>query len=91
MAANTFVNNTLTADSPAQGAVVVVPGTPYASPGVGLSFRALYIGGAGDVSVVMGDGGTIVFKAVPAGTLLPVFSSQVTVTNTTATNMLALY
>lgn len=91
MAANTFVNNSLTADSPAQGAVVVVPGTAYTALIGGLVFRGLWVGGAGDVSIVMADGNTAVFKSVPAGTLLPVMSSQVTTVNTTATNMLALY
>ena len=54
----------------------------------------LYIGGAGDVKVMMGgEGGVaagITFKAVPAGTILPIMVTQVFATGTTATNILAL-
>ena len=55
--------------------------------------RGLYIGGAGDVTVIMAqDGKTpITFKAVPVGTLLPIAVNFVMATGTTATNILALF
>jgi len=54
--------------------------------------RALYIGGAGNVAVVGKDGGSAVtFTGVAAGTVLPVQASMVMSTNTTATNIVALY
>lgn len=53
--------------------------------------RALYVGGAGDVEVVMKGGQTVVFSAVPAGSLLPIRVKQVKETNTTATLILNLY
>ena len=59
-------------------------------------FAALYIGGFGDVTVVMrngdGNGGVtpVTFKAVPAGTLLPIAVQGVNATNTNATNILGL-
>lgn len=70
-------------------AVAVVP-----SDAVDLAVpsRALYVGGAGDVTAIMTRGGnTVVFKAVPVGTTLPVSVSRVMVTGTTATNIVALY
>lgn len=53
--------------------------------------RGLYIGVAGDVTLVDITGGAITFTAVPAGTLLPVLCSRVNSTGTTATNMVALF
>ena len=52
--------------------------------------RSLYIGGAGDVSAVVG-GATVVFKAAPAGSVLPVECTRVNATATTATDIVALY
>jgi len=56
--------------------------------------RGIYVGGAGDVVVVQAtpkDGEkTVLFSAVPAGTILPVVAKRVNSTNTTATNLVAL-
>ena len=52
--------------------------------------RAIYVGGTGDLAVVMIDGTTVTFKAVPAGTLLPVAVTRVNSTGTSATNIVAL-
>ena len=52
--------------------------------------RALYIGGAGNVACEM-ESGTVVFSSVPAGTILPINTSRVNDTNTTATNIVVLY
>ena len=51
----------------------------------------LYVGNSGDVEVLMESGSTVVFTGVPTGTFLPILVKQVIATNTTATNMLALY
>lgn len=56
--------------------------------------RALYVGGAGDVTVQMGNGVAatpVTFKAVPAGTTIPIGATQLLSTGTTATNCMALY
>lgn len=50
---------------------------------------AIYVGGAGDISVVDHRGTTILFKAVPLG-ILPVRVKRIRSTATTATNMLLL-
>lgn len=58
--------------------------------------RGLYIGGAGDVTVIsppapLGIGATVLWSAVPAGTILPIRVSRVKATGTTATTINALY
>lgn len=52
---------------------------------------ALYIGTAGDVVVVTQNNQPQTYKAVPAGTFINVAARRINATNTTATNMLALY
>lgn len=57
------------------------------------SANALYVGGAGDVVVVMRDDldtNPVTFAAVPAGTILPIYVRKV-LPATTATNILALF
>ncbi len=56
--------------------------------------RALYIGGAGDVAVLMANDGTdtpLTFSNLPAGTVLPARVKEVRATGTTATNIVALW
>lgn len=53
--------------------------------------KGLYIGTGGDVNVVTLAGTTILFKAVPTGTFMPVMVQQVLATSTTASNIVALY
>ena len=52
--------------------------------------RAIYVGGAGNISVVDLDGVTTVFSNVAAG-VLPVQAKGVNATGTTATGLIALY
>ena len=53
------------------------------------NFVGLYVGVGGDVAIKGADGGTaITFKNLPTGALLPVSTSFVMATNTTATNIL---
>lgn len=73
---------------PAQNAAAV---TPHDSTNLARATRALYVGGAGDVSVEMeGAGSDIVFDSVAAGTILPICVVRVNATGTTATNIVAL-
>ena len=54
--------------------------------------RALYIGGAGDVVVnMLGEGSSITFAGLAAGSILPVRVSRVLATGTTATDIVALW
>ncbi|WP_419911915.1 spike base protein, RCAP_Rcc01079 family [Hoeflea sp.] len=54
--------------------------------------RAVYAGAAGDLSVVLADGGAATFRGLAAGTALPVAATRVLSANTTiaASNILAL-
>ena len=72
---------------PEQGAAVV----PDDLRDLATVTRALYVGGTGDLAVVMADGTRLVFGAVPAGTLLPVRVVRVLATGTTATRVVGLW
>lgn len=52
---------------------------------------ALWVGGAGSVTVVTYEGQTVTFNAVAAGTLLPISCQYVKATGTTATLIVALW
>ena len=64
--------------------------TPSDSTDLG-AVRALFVGGAGDISVLAQDDASPVVLTVPAGIILPIFASKVYATNTTATNIVAMY
>jgi hypothetical protein len=51
----------------------------------------IYVGNSGDVEVLLEGGNTVIFVGVATGSFLPILAKQVISTNTTATNMLALY
>lgn len=75
-------------DDPAEHGVAVTP-----NDGADLSFnsRALWVGGAGAISVRMvGDSADVLLSGIPAGTLLPIRVSRVRATGTTATLIVAL-
>jgi len=53
--------------------------------------RALYVGGAGNLSLrLVGDSADVTFTAVPAGTTLAVRCRRVNSTSTTATSIVGL-
>ncbi len=53
--------------------------------------RAIYVGGAGNISVYTSANTTVVFNNCQAGTVLPIKVKRVNTTGTTATNLIALY
>lgn len=53
--------------------------------------RSLYIGAAGNVKVDMALGTTVTFTAVVAGSILPIQVKRVYSTDTTASDIVALY
>ena len=70
---------------PAYGAFAVTPAdSDLAKPA-----RAVYVGGAGDVAVIMASGDEVTFSGCLAGTILPIQVIQIKAA-TTATNILAL-
>lgn len=59
--------------------------------GIGNTGCNLYVGGAGNVSVVTIGGDIATFFAVPVGTVLPVQVVKLRTTSTTATNVMGLW
>lgn len=57
----------------------------------GGEWRGLYVGVSGDVVVVHSDGTTVTYKSLAAGIVHPIKGVRINATNTTATNMVALY
>lgn len=52
----------------------------------------VYVGGAGNVSVICAaDSSAVTFIAPPVGSVLPVLVTRVMTTNTTATNLVGMY
>ncbi len=76
-----------TLESPATRALAITP-----SDTVNLTFfsRAIYVGGAGNISVVMLNDSTVTFIGLLAGSVLPVRVKRVNSAGTTATNLIAL-
>ena len=65
--------------------------TPSDGDTLGTVSRALFVGGAGNVAVVMVTGDAVTFAGVTAGSFLPIRVKQVKSTDTTATLILNLY
>lgn len=73
--------------SPAFNAQAV---TPSDSVSLATAARALYIGVTGDVTLITANGQTVLFVAVPVG-ILPVVTTRVKSTGTTAQSIVALW
>jgi hypothetical protein len=74
---------------PASGGEAV---TPHNTNYFAKMARALYVGTGGNIVVVLADGTTtLTFVAVPTGSILPIVCSRVNSTNTTASDIIALY
>jgi hypothetical protein len=86
----------LPADLGTFSAVAGIVVTPSDATIFSVAHRALYVGGAGDVTVrMLRNSGVLTdmvltFSAVPAGTILPIAVDMVKATGTTATFILAL-
>lgn len=52
--------------------------------------RALYVGGAGAIAVVLSSGASVTLSGIAGGTILPLRLSQVKSTGTTATSLVGL-
>lgn len=65
--------------------------TPSDTTDLSFTTRALYIGGAGNVTLIDANNNTTTFQAVPVGSVLPVRTNRVKATGTTATNLIALW
>jgi len=76
------------ATEPARDAAAV---TPSDSAQISPVARALYVGGSGDIKLVTEEGTTVTFQDIVAGSILPVKVTKVFATDTTATNIVALF
>lgn len=82
--------NPLRSTDCAGDAAAVTPGDTSASD-FSLMARALFVGGAGNVSLVTKAGNAVLLTGVLAGSILPIQCRRVNNTNTTATNIVALF
>ncbi|MCE7028490.1 spike base protein, RCAP_Rcc01079 family [Jiella avicenniae] len=70
---------------------ICFPITPADGADLQYVTRAIYVGGAGDITIAQKYGlPNVTFVGVPAGTILPVRATRVLVTGTTATNLVGL-
>lgn len=83
-----WANSPAAISSPMMGCLTV---TPSDSTLLTQNVRLIYVGAEGDISALMADGSTPVFKAVPVGAQLPISPQRINSTNTTATLLLACY
>lgn len=88
MADDNFSNRVVAASDPAQAAQSVIPSDTIDLTNVS---RALYIGGAGNLSVVMVSGQSVSFTDVAAGSILPLRVQRVNASDTTASRIVALW
>jgi len=65
--------------------------TPSDSTNLSNVTRAIYVGGDGNMVCVKEDGNTVTFTGVKAGSWYPIRCKRVNSTNTTATNIVALF
>ena len=73
--------------SPATQAQPITPSDSLALP---YASRAIYVGGAGDLRVVMCSGDVVTLMGVQAGMVYPLRLAQVLATGTTATGLVGL-
>lgn len=75
------------ADKPAREAFTI---TPHATDPLPTVTKAIYVGGAGNITLrAVGSDTDVTFTAPPVGTIIPICASHVRAT-TTATNLVGL-
>lgn len=82
-----FSNHAAGLSSPASHAAAV---TPNDSADLSTAARALYVGTAGNISLVTTGGDTVTLSNVAAG-ILPIRVARVRATGTTASNIVAIW
>lgn len=87
-AVDTFSDTKATLTSPIEGGESVTPNDSAELTNV---TRQLYVGTGGDIVVVTKDDTQLTFTNVQGGSLLDIRVKQVRATNTTASNILALW
>ncbi len=82
-----FANFSQGLESPATHGFVVTPNDGIDLPEV---TRALYVGAAGAVALVLASGASVSLSGVHGGTVLPLRVARVLATGTTATGLVGL-
>lgn len=83
-----FAGNASGLDSPGEGHYAI---TPHDSTDFAISFRSVYVGGAGNIVVVANNGTAVTYVGVASGSIIPMRGKRVNATNTTATNLVGIY
>lgn len=65
--------------------------TPSDASNLAAEIRALYVGSAGDLELVLASGDAVSLAGVPGGSLLPLRVSRVKASGTTAGLLVGLY
>ena len=84
-----FKSHTRSLTSPPEDAEEVIPSDSAGA--TGHVTRAIYVGTAGDVSVLMQGGATVTLTGVQAGSFLPLRVRQVLQTGTTAGDIVGFW
>jgi hypothetical protein len=87
-AVDAFSSRSMGSNGPASSAFAI---TPHNTNELDYVTREIYVGGAGNIAVVMVSGDEVTFTAVPAGSRLPYRVKQVKSTGTTATSLIGVY
>lgn len=64
--------------------------TPNDSTDLSEITRAIWVGGAGDITLVLMSGATLTLPSIPAGTLMPIRAARIMATGTDATGLVGL-
>jgi hypothetical protein len=75
-------------EGPAGGAFAI---TPSDSTDLAQATRGIYVGGAGNISLITIYGQTVTLVGVVPGTVIPVRANRIKATSTTATSLVGLY
>lgn len=87
--ADAFASSVDAAHAPATRAAAITPHDSNPLPDV---TKAIYVGQSGDLTVrAARDAADHVWRAVPAGSILPIRASHVRATGTSAASLLGLY
>ena len=84
-----FINNMRTRRDPAEDGFPVTPNDNTDLPNG--NCRGFHVGGDGDVELISPNGNTVVYKSCIAGMQYPYEAARIKATNTTATDIVALY
>ena len=86
--ADTFAGNGQNLQSPGYNHYAI---TPSDSVDFAFSFRGIYVGFGGDISLVANDGTAVLYKNAIAGFTIGMRGKRINVTGTTATNLIGQY